>query len=531
VPSISPPLILRWTYAGAVWSADPGPDVILTQREGPWALAALSREGRELWRLPGRFNWIRTEDGIVAVRYQAQGRKSEIATCVVIDARTGSVLEEQRSKFGWRGACPGRQSFIGDRLDSSSIACVSLKPEQVVRWEHVLPRGAEDEPRVVCNQGRVFCAFGGEIVAFDEQTGREIWRASPRNSDELAKHLEWNLDAVGDSIITSTDNGTAAFDARTGGVLWFQKHRGPRAGYGGRLYISGRSWKGAERRTVMWAVDVASGELVSQWDLTAPVTKASEENRLTSRPAVSEAHVFCGDEIGTLWAFDRGNGKVVWQHRPKGTTGYISGTDPVIDGHRLYVTSYSMDAKHPAQLYVYEQEDAPAEDDAGDEPDEGVQAEFVIERVLRHQALVRRVPYLAADGDWLVLQCRWADATFFLGIRPEAKVKGKLAPAESALWVVDTGEGERLLAVLHRWLGTRPVKGKRALRPQPPTRLEASVLGEENGWTKTKWTGSDGSPELYVNWSLKEKRGRIAEKDDAYRKDLIALFASLVARS
>jgi len=56
-------------------------------------------------------------------------------------------------------------------------------------------------------------------------------------------------------------------------------------------------------------------------------------------------------------------------------------------------------------------------------------------------------------------------------------------------------------------------------------------LGEEGGWTKTKWTGEDGSPEFYVNWSLKEKRGVIVEKGEAYRKDLLAMFASLVARS
>ena len=87
------------------------------------------------------------------------------------------------------------------------------------------------------------------------------------------------------------------------------------------------------------------------------------------------------------------------------------------------------------------------------------------------------------------------------------------------------------MAALDRWIGGRPGKRKRGTRLKPPTRLDVTVLGEEGGWTKTKWTGTEGAPEFYLNWSLNEKRGMIAEKDEVYRKDLIALFASLVTRS
>jgi hypothetical protein len=46
----------------------------------------------------------------------------------------------------------------------------------------------------------------------------------------------------------------------------------------------------------------------------------------------------------------------------------------------------------------------------------------------------------------------------------------------------------------------------------------------------SKWTGEDGVPEFFVNWSVAEKRGAIVEKDESYRKDLTQLAARLVVR-
>jgi hypothetical protein len=75
-------------------------------------------------------------------------------------------------------------------------------------------------------------------------------------------------------------------------------------------------------------------------------------------------------------------------------------------------------------------------------------------------------------------------------------------------------------------------------RVRPPVPLDVTILGTNAGeegrgrgsWTFSKWTGEGDGPELDVNWSLAEMRGRVVEKDQAQREAFVRLFADLASR-
>jgi outer membrane protein assembly factor BamB len=149
-------------------------------------------------------------------------------------------------------------------------------------------------------------------------------------------------------VVILTHDGTTAFDADTGHIVWcYTRQHGHRMIYDGRVYMIDQAYY-----TIL---DLQDGrellrvrmldQLRQKWGL--------DDVGISTGLLVSETHAFFGDGAGRLFAVERDTGEPVWFDRPKGTRGYL-GVIPVVAGNRLYITTFSMDPKRPGQLYCYE---------------------------------------------------------------------------------------------------------------------------------------------------------------------------------
>lgn len=368
------------------------------------------------------------------------------------------------------------------------------------------------------------------LFALSLENGAETWSTSVTDIDEPAPEGHWRPLLVSGLLVFRTKNGTAALSQTDGRLAWYAKEAGSNSVHRDRLYAIGMNWKAAGQPSEIVALDIHDGHVVWRRDY-PEILGRTRDNRLTGRLAVSETHILAGDDCGTVWAFDVRNGDPVWHHHPKGSEAFPPWTLPVIAGGRLYITSAG---DHP-YLFCYEQaERADGAEETNSSSEVDTRVAFAIEAVHPRQKITRSLPYFAGGGGWTVLECRLAtQGRFFLAF------KGTAPSGDGYVWVSRAGDGEALFKILRT---TFPLSGlgrvPPASRVRPPRRLDVTVLGsglDEAGsvrgsWTASKWTGEDGAPEFYVNWSVAEKRGWIAEKDDTYRKSLLTLFASLVVR-
>jgi hypothetical protein len=139
-----------------------------------------------------------------------------------------------------------------------------------------------------------------------------------------------------------------------------------------------------------------------------------------------------------------------------------------------------------------------------------------------------------AASAWKVWQCRCGEATFFLGLSLEDEEP--MSGGAGRLWVPTRGAAGRLAKAAVSAFRSKRKEG------QEPTQVPPGMLvmvlaggkdeaGEGGGsWTHSKWTGEEGAPEFYVNWSEKEKRGAIREKDAFFRRLLLDMLATLPVR-
>jgi hypothetical protein len=185
-------------------------------------------------------------------------------------------------------------------------------------------------------------------------------------------------------------------------------------------------------------------------------------------------------------------------------------------------------------------EETPAE--SADEPVDGEgRLGFAIERVAEQQELRDQPPGFAPGGDWCVLACRiehhGRPARFFLAERSGPTGKDlPIAWGEGRLWAHGSADGAALLEAFKEAFPT-----EESVEADPgatgPLAASTVVLGRglqrqkdrfagKGTWTATKWT-FDEAEELFVNWSMPEKRGEFAEKDDVFRPGLRAAFAAL----
>lgn len=352
----------------------------------------------------------------------------------------------------------------------------------------------------------------------------------------------------GDHVIFEVyRNGVVAFGRRDGRRAW--AHRFRAALCQGYVY-DGRYWALTTMGDLV-VFEPSSGRVLLERNLKRGLPKKLAGVSIRKPLLVSETHVFTGSHDGYVLAFDRQTGNYVWRHRAKGgaSTDHDGSYFASANG-RLYYSDvsnrvYCLEEVNPTDPVLRSQRLGTATvalDRAGEEGnDEGEGAPgllFNVSDVVDERSIKARVPYHVPGGDFTVLRCGAGEATFVLAARSEKKGKGSFEWGEGYLWVPTVEDGDRLLKAVRAAFGDGRGRVRPARRVKPPTPLGLACLGEgvdESGsgkgtWTRCKWTGKDGSPEFYVKWSLAEKRGVITEKDEAYRKDLIALFASLVVR-
>lgn len=188
---------------------------------------------------------------------------------------------------------------------------------------------------------------------------------------------------------------------------------------------------------------------------------------------------------------------------------------------------------------------------------------FSIQQVWTGQKATDAPPYFEAGGDWTVLLCGLQGgrpAAFFLAERSAAPAGNPpIAWGEGRVWVTATGDADALLAACRAAFPPEHAEATGddeddgapafdpswdpgpAVAPGPPLRPSTVALGREvartdNGfsgrgtWSASKWFFDHGATEVFVNYSLAERRGELAEKDDLYRAALLQAVAALARR-
>jgi hypothetical protein len=504
-----------------------GPGLITVRRGKRSDLVCVGDEGAATWTLDVDVGTLAlTDRGLLASASRKRG-----SCALLVDPETGRILRDVPAKEGLAAALPDLRMFLTAVWLHPVLQARSFEGEMAVVWEHSYAQTGAEFRGLACegSRGVVTLLAGGEghLVCLDLRTGKEIWSTSLRALDKEPSG-RWDPAIADGLLVISVEDGTVALRMTDGRKAWHKPVIGIRTVQNGKVYVRGMNWGAAGQPSQIVVLALADGRELWRRDY-PEVLKKARGNRLTGYLGVSETHIFCGDDTGTVWAFDGRSGLPVWHHRPKQAAAFASWTIPVIARNRLYIASAG---DHP-HLLCYE----PA---AGDAPrveaDEGADEEaglpFRIERVYARQKLTKTRPRFAPGGAWTVLGCSLGKkGRFFLALNEDA--------GEGRLWVAEAGDGDVLLKAVRKAFPLRTSRAPAAAsRVKPPTRLEVEILASGAGeggsgrgtWTLSKWMGKEGVPELYVNWSAAEKRGMIAEKDEGERKALLRLFAGLVAR-
>jgi outer membrane protein assembly factor BamB len=155
----------------------------------------------------------------------------------------------------------------------------------------------------VYHQGKVFFAYvGGNLVAVDATTGKQVW------TRKLAGHLESSPMAIGDTLYLGTDKtNVVAVRASDGKVLWqFNSPGAIKASpsfHNGRLFV-------ADYQSSMFCLEAKSGKLI--WRTNTSRVPPFGEGGFYSSPAIAFGRVYAGRDDGTILAFDEKTGKVAW---------------------------------------------------------------------------------------------------------------------------------------------------------------------------------------------------------------------------
>lgn len=181
---------------------------------------------------------------------------------------------------------------------------------------------------------------------------------------------------------------------------------------------------------------------------------------------------------------------------------------------------------------------------AGAPEDAQARLAFEILDVDRGQQLVDEPPYTRDGGDWTVCTCRalaGSKAAFYFAERSGDPPEGvPFAWGEARLWVPSAGDGAALAEAIADAFHVTSGRGRAAgSAPARPLSFGTVVLGRstaprpdgsfggDGSWTASKWSYEEAI-EFYVNWSLDEKKGSFAEKDQDYGPEVYAAFRALV---
>jgi outer membrane protein assembly factor BamB len=452
-----------------------------------------------------------------------------------LDPATGKVLWSEEPSIEALTLVE-RDRCIGFRYDiqrgRTVLAVATLPPSSTISWErefvHADPPGLAFDPHVAVDGECVFVVETPgrheRVLALSLDDGTQRW-ALELGRHRLRPNPDWNAEVRRDLLLFRTEAGVTAVSVRGGTPTW-------------SVNIPGKVAFGRDRVAVVGPYEVTildmAGRTLVEADFRETLAARHCVNRFTSRPVLSDTHVFVGDLLGTLWALDVNTCEPVWDDRPEGTVGNLRSLT-AING-RLYVGDYTDEPRTAMHLYCWEPVGAlEAASRKAPLPEFETEGEipFAIAEVTKRRQLTSQAPYHRGGGSWTVYHCRLQDAEsdFWFAdrvSRSPAPIRG----AEAALWVRGAAEGEALLRAFRKAMPSRKAKsGRHAQRVNPPTHLAAFDLGSQANRQRRKWIAQAGSAELFVEWDLETMRGRLVEKDPAQRAQVLALITGLATRS
>jgi hypothetical protein len=153
------------------------------------------------------------------------------------------------------------------------------------------------------------------------------------------------------------------------------------------------------------------------------------------------------------------------------------------------------------------------------EADDDDSLTFAIETTQATNPRGRRLRLLLGGGE----------ATLTL-LEPSRTKDGDFVFGNGELRSTDRTRGAAFLAAVARWFGQPPPPAPAAGGPLEPLPITYAVLGTEGDWECNKLFFEDGSrdAELFLNVRRSGKQARFVEKDDEYRKPLLAMLATVL---
>jgi outer membrane protein assembly factor BamB len=157
--------------------------------------------------------------------------------------------------------------------------------------------------------GVVYAAAWEKLVALDATTGSVIWQSSTPNGATITSPV-----CFGDGRVyvgTAWGGLLCAFDASNGNELWssnFGGHPTPPTYRAGRVFAAAEHGAGDG---YLKSFDAADGHLL--WTSQVPVGNSGDAVSRAEFDGLFDHHVFVASQNGTVYAFQRSSGTLVWQ--------------------------------------------------------------------------------------------------------------------------------------------------------------------------------------------------------------------------
>lgn len=310
----------------------------------------LSEEGKARWTINRPFGALRIWGAALTWFGEIAG-----SFCVAeLDWSTGQEIRRRPLTFVPMIELGGGEALgYGRDARKATLLRAELWGDGSPRWSRLsIGPSAEWDPGAALWNDSVFVGCGQSLVCLSAETGVEKWQSTMKPVEVDRAHGKMWPVAHGDRVISNGAWGIIAFDAKTGLKAWHHMHPCWKTIAEGKVHCLSEEYSVLDARTgnVLVSAPIAK-RILAKFG-----AKGSGEWRggvNFARPAIWGNHVYFGDDDGRLWAIERDTGEPVWFHKPEGCAGYLN-AEPVVDGNRLYITSFSMDPKRPPRLYCYE---------------------------------------------------------------------------------------------------------------------------------------------------------------------------------
>jgi outer membrane protein assembly factor BamB len=201
-------------------------------------------------------------------------------------------------------AIAGGVAYVVNKFGNATA--VRLRDRKVLWRRTTDPRNhgnPTDVTAPVYHEGKVFFAYlGGDLVAVDAATGKQVWK---RN---LHAHLESSPMAIGGTLYLGDDKtDVVALRAADGKELW--RFNSPAAIKASPSYHDGRLFV-ADYEGSVFALDASNGKPI--WRSNTTKVAPFGTGGFFSSPAIGFGQVYAGRDDGTVYGFDEKTGKVTW---------------------------------------------------------------------------------------------------------------------------------------------------------------------------------------------------------------------------